>query len=58
MNTVDPIVTRLSEIIEKIVIDSNVLDENADFGHFSPFLVCFWPDKPLVSVFKALNGYI
>ena len=58
MNTVDPIVTRLSEIIGKIVIDSNVLDENAEFGHLSPFLTCFWPDKPLVPVFKALNGYI
>ena len=58
MNTVDPIVTRLREIIGKIVINSNVLDENADFGHFSPFLACFWPDKPLVPVFKALNRYI
>ena len=38
MNTVDPIVTRLSEVIGKIIIDSNFLDENADFGHFSLFL--------------------
>ena len=45
MNTVDPIVTRLSEVIGKIVIDSDVLDENADFGHFSLFLACFWPVK-------------
>ena len=58
MNTVDQIMSRLSEIIGKTVIDSNVLDENEDFGHFSPFLACFWPDKPTVSVFKALNGYI
>ena len=58
MNTVDQIVTRLSEVIGKIVIDSNFLDENADFGHFSQFLVCFWPVKAPVSVSKALNGYI
>ena len=58
MNTVDPIVTRLSEVIGKIIIDSNFLDENADFGHFSLFLACFWPVKAPVSVSKALNGYI
>ena len=58
MNTVDPIVTRLSEIIGNIVINSDFLEENADFGHFSPFLACFWPVKAPVSVSKALNGYI
>ena len=57
-NTVDPIVARLSEMVGKIVIDSDFLDENADFGHFSPFLACFWPVKAPVSVSKALNGYI
>ena len=58
MNTVDPIVTGLSEIIEKIQSNIDFLDENADFGHFSPFLACFWPVKAPVSVSKALNGYI
>ena len=58
MDTVCPIVERLSEIIEKIVIGINFLDENAYFGHFSPFLACFWPVKAPVSVSKALNGYI
>ena len=38
MTAVDPIVTRLSEVIGKIVIDIDNLDENADFGHFSLFL--------------------
>ena len=58
MNTVDPIVTRLSEFTRKIGSDSNFLDENADFGHFSLFSACFWPVKAPVSVSKALNGYI
>ena len=58
MNTVDPIVTKLSEIIGKIAIDSYLLNENADFDHFSPFLAFFWPAKASVSVSKALNGYI
>ena len=58
MNTVDPIVTGLSEIIEKILSNIDCLDENADFGHFSPFSACFWPVKAPVSVSKALNGYI
>ena len=58
MNTVDPIVTRLSEVIGKIVIDSNFFDENANYGHLSLFLACFWPVKAPVSVSKALNGYI
>ena len=58
MNTVDPIVTRLSEVIGKIVIDSDFLGENVYFGNLSLLLACFWPVKAPVSVSKALNGYI
>ena len=58
MDTVNPNVETLSEMIGKIVININFLDENADFSHFSPFLACFWPVKAPVSVSKALNGYI
>ena len=53
MNTVDPIVTGLSEIIGKILIDIDFLVENADFGHFSPFLASFWLVKASVIVPKA-----
>ena len=34
------------------------IEENADFGHFRPFLACFWPVMAHVSIFKALNEYI
>ena len=52
------VLTGFNEIGKKILNNNDRSDENADFGHFSPFLACFWPVKAPVSVSKALNGYI
>ena len=52
------VLTRLSEIYKKIPKSFDILDENVDFGHFMPFLACFWPIMAPVSVSKALKEYI
>ena len=51
------VLTRLSEIYKKIPKSFDILDENVDFGHFRPFLACFWPVMTPESVFKALDEY-
>ena len=38
----------LSEIGKKILNNNDELEESADFGHFRPFLACFWPVMALV----------
>ena len=43
MSIFDLVLTGLSEIGKKILNNNDFLDENADFGHFGPFLACFWP---------------
>ena len=43
MSIFDPVLTGLSEIGKKILGNNDFLEENADFGHFWPFLACFWP---------------
>ena len=43
MSIFDLVLTGLSEIGENILNNNDLLDENADFGHFGPFLACFWP---------------
>ena len=43
MSIFDLVLTGLSEIGKKILNNNDLLDENADFGHFGPFLACFWP---------------
>ena len=58
MNIFDLVLTGLSDIGEKILNNNDLSDENADFGHFGPFLACFWPVITPVAVFKALNEYI
>ena len=58
MSIFDPVLTGLSEISKKILSNNSFLDKNADFGHFGPFLACFWPVMALVSMFKDLNEYI
>ena len=57
INTVHPIVTGLSEIMGKILIDTDFWVQNADFGHFSPFLASFWPVKALVIFDLVLTGF-
>ena len=37
------VLSGMSEIGKKILNDNNQFEENADFGHFRPFLACFWP---------------
>ena len=37
------VLSGLSEIGRKIPNDNDQFQENADFGHFRPFLACFWP---------------
>ena len=58
MSISDLVLTRLSEIGKKILDNDDLFDENADFGHFRPFLARFWPDMSPVSVKNALNEYI
>ena len=43
---------------ENIPDNNDLYVENADFGHFGPFLACFWPVITPVAVLKALNEYI
>ena len=54
----DLVLTGLSEIGKKILNNNDLFDENADLGHFRPFLACFWPVMTPVSVSKALKEYI
>ena len=37
------VLTGFNEIGKKILNNNDRSDENADFGHFSPFLACFLP---------------
>ena len=39
------VLSGLSEIGKKIPNNNDQFQENADFGHFRPFLACFWPVK-------------
>ena len=43
MSTFDLVLTGSSEIGEKFLNNNDLLNENADFGHFGPFLAFFWP---------------
>ena len=38
----------VSEIGNKISNNMDKFEKNADFGHFRPFLACFWPVMALV----------
>ena len=58
MSIFDLVLTGLGEISENIPDNNDLYVENADFGHFGPFLGCFWPDMALVTVSKDLNEYI
>ena len=39
----DLVLTGLSEIGKKILNNNDLFDENADLGHFRPFLACYGP---------------
>ena len=52
------VLSEMSEIGKKFLNNNNMLGKNADFGHFRPFLACFWPVLAPVSVFKGPNRYI
>ena len=58
MGIFDLVLTGFNEIGKKNWNNNDRSDENADFGQFSQFLACFWPDMTLVSAFKALSAYI
>ena len=57
MSLLDLVLTGFNEIGKKILNNNDLFDENADFGHFSLFLACFWPITTPVSVSKALKEY-
>ena len=58
MSIFDLVLTGLGEMSEKIPNNNDLSDKNANFGHFGPFLACFWPVRTSVSAFKALTEYI
>ena len=49
---------RMNKTGKKSPNNNDQSEENADFGHFRPFLACFWPLVAPVSVSKALDEYI
>ena len=38
------ILSGMNEIGKKILYNNDQFEENADFGHFRPFLACYGPD--------------
>ena len=48
----------MSETGKKILNNNDKFEKNADFGHFRPFLACFWPVMAPVWVLKGPNEYI
>ena len=58
MGIFDLVLTGSNEIGKKNWNNNDRSEENADFGQFSSFLACFWPDMTLTAAFKALNAYI
>ena len=52
------VLCRMSKTGKKIPNNNNHFEENADFGHFRPFLACFWPVMAPVRVFNDPNEYI
>ena len=52
------VLSGMSEIGKKIRNNNDQFEENADFGHFRPFLVCFWPVMVPMQVFKGPDEYI
>ena len=42
----DLVLTGLSQIGKKILNNNDLLDKNANFGHYSQFLACFWAAAP------------
>ena len=58
MSVLDLVLTGFNEIGKKILNNNDLFDENADLGHFRPFLACFWPVMAPVSVSKALKESI
>ena len=37
------VLSGMSEIGKKISNNNDRFEKNANFGHFRPFLACFWP---------------
>ena len=50
MSVSDLVLAWLSEKSEKIQNNNDLVNENANFGYFRPFLACFWPVMTPVSV--------
>ena len=48
------VLSGMSEIGKKILNNNDQFEENADFGHFRPFLACFWPVMAPCKFFKVL----
>ena len=47
------VLSGMSKIGKKISNNDDHSKKNADFGHFRPFLTCFWP---VVAPVRVLNG--
>ena len=52
------VLSGMSEICKKISNNDDQFEKNADFGHFKPFLACFWPVLFPECVFNGLFEYI
>ena len=48
----------MSETGKKIPNNNDQHEENADFGHFRPFLACFWPVMAPIEVLNDPNEYV
>ena len=52
------VLSGISEIGKKISNNDDKFERNADFGHFRPFLACFWPVMASVCVWNGPHEYI
>ena len=52
------VLSGMSEIGKKIWNNKYKFEKNANFGHFRPFLACFWPVMASVCVLNGPHEYI
>ena len=50
--------SELSKTGKKIWKNDNKVENNANFGHFRPFLACFWPVMAPIEVLNDPNEYV
>ena len=52
------VLSGISEIGKKISNNDDKFERNANYGHFRPFLACFWPVMASVCVWNGPHEYI